>query len=218
MIKAVIFDVDGLLIDSEPLWREAEQKVFATVGIQLTDEMCKETMGIRSDEIITYWYKKYPWNNLTPKQVEENLLAEVRRLILDKGRIMPGVDYIFSFFRNKQLPMALASSSPYILIDAAIEKMHIAPDLQAKTSAQDEELGKPDPAVYLSAAKKLGIAPENCLAFEDSYNGFLAAHRAGMKTVVIPDPEFMGDPRFARADLVSDSLEEFTDEHLQVLN
>ena len=100
MIKAVIFDMDGVLIDSEPLWQEAEKNVFATVGIHLTTEMCFETMGMRTDEVVAYRYKKQKWHSKSQEEVADEIMDELEELIRQKGRAMPGVSHIFEFFKN----------------------------------------------------------------------------------------------------------------------
>ncbi|KAA3661197.1 MAG: hexitol phosphatase HxpB [Calditrichaeota bacterium] len=217
MIKAIIFDVDGLLIDSEPLWREAEQSVFADVGVQLTDEMCALTMGLRSDEVVDYWYQRNRWASPEPATVEQFLLEKVKSLVLEKGSALPGVDHILDFFQARNYAMGLASSSPVMLIEAVIEKLRIASYFSASASAENEVRGKPDPAVYLTAAKNLGIAPEHCLAFEDSGNGLRSARAAGMKTVAIPENLVALDAVFKMADLRLDSLAEFSEQHLEQL-
>jgi sugar-phosphatase len=86
MIEAIIFDMDGLLIDSEPLWQEAEQRVFATVGLNLTNEQTTETTGLRVDEVIDYWFVRFPWNeeNISKKQLDVNIVEEVKNLIREK--------------------------------------------------------------------------------------------------------------------------------------
>ncbi|MCA9734388.1 MAG: hexitol phosphatase HxpB [Deferribacteres bacterium] len=218
MIKAIIFDVDGLLINSEPLWREAEQLVFGEVGIPLTDEMCAQTMGLRSDEVVDYWYQRGPWNAPEPVVVERFLLEKVKSLVLEKGNALPGVDYILDFFKKRNYTIGLASSSPMMLIEAVIEKLQIAGYFSAFASAENEERGKPDPAVYLTAARNLGVAPELCLAFEDSGNGLMSAKTAGMKTVVVPEKLVAHEDVFELADIRLDSLADFNERHLERLS
>ena len=92
MIKAVIFDMDGMLIDSEPLWRRAEKSTLQGVGIQLTDQMCHEKhLGCELDEVISHWYGKFPWSRPDPEQIESRLLAAVGALMGAEGRLLDGV-------------------------------------------------------------------------------------------------------------------------------
>jgi sugar-phosphatase len=222
MIKAVIFDMDGLLLDSEPFWKEAEIKVFNKIGVPLTSEMCDTTVGIRVEEVTLHWHKIYNWDiNLTGNSIDEvsnRVIDEVVNLINKKAVPFDGVEYIIEFFKTRNIKTAIASSSSMKIINAAIEKFGIKNKFEVIHSAEFEEYGKPHPAVYLSTAKLLGELPGNCLAFEDSYNGLLAAKNAGMKTVVIPEKRFLNDSRFDIADLKLTLLKEFGIKHLEILN
>lgn len=111
MIKAVIFDMDGLLIDSEPLWQEAEMKIFADIGVPLTKDMAKKTMGLISDEVVSHWFSLYSWKTPTKKEVEERIIGKVIELINQRGASKNGVIKTLDFFKNKNIPMAIASSS-----------------------------------------------------------------------------------------------------------
>lgn len=207
-MKAAIFDLDGLLIDSEPLWRTAEQEIFATVGVVLDDALCGETMGLRTDEVVAHWFAQLPWSKPSPEEVERRLISRVRELILTRGEAMPGVAEVLQRVRQAGLRLGLASSSPPMLIEAALERMGLAEAFEVTCSALHETHGKPDPAVYLTTARRLNVAPSECLALEDSRAGVRAARAAGMKVVAVPAPEQRGDPVFQEADLVVDSLTE----------
>ncbi len=212
MIKAVIFDLDGLLIDSEPLWQEAEMLIFKQVGITLTPELCLQTKGLRIDEVVGYWDQKFPWANLAQLEVEELIVAKVIELINLKGQPLAGVDRAISFVKQKQVKIALASSSALKIIQAALRKLDLTDMFAEIYSAELETLGKPHPGVYLTTANKLGILPQECLALEDSLNGVLAAKAAQMKCIAIPEPLQYDNPQFAIADLMLKSLEEFNDQ------
>jgi sugar-phosphatase len=207
MPDAFIFDLDGLLIDSEPLWQEAEITVFATVGVALTRDMCRQTMGLRVDAAIAHWYARFPWEGPTPEQVKQAVLAEVRRLIVARGCILPGVRQALDLTRASGARLALASSSPLALIETAIQQLGIAPYFDVVHSAEFEAFGKPHPAVYLSAARLLGVDPHRCVALEDSINGVIAAKAAGMRCIAVPERSALEDRRFGVADLVLASLE-----------
>ena len=211
MIEAVIFDLDGLLIDSEPLWQEAEIVVFRQVNITLTSELCLQTKGLRIDEVVEYWYQKYPWTNLTKQKVEQLVVAKVIELIHLKGKPLAGVDYAISFVRQKQVKIALASSSALPIIRAALQRLNLTKVFTEIYSAESEVLGKPHPGVYLTTASKLKVAPQKCLALEDSLNGVLAAKAAQMKCIAIPEPAQRDRPQFAIADKILQSLEELND-------
>ncbi len=212
MIKAVIFDMDGLLIDSEPLWQEAEMLIFKQVNIMLTPELCLQTKGLRIDEVVDYWYQKYPWKNLSKQEVEEFIVAKVIELIHLKGEPLAGVDYAISFVKQKQVKIALASSSASKIIQAALQKLNLTDIFAEIYSAESEVLGKPHPGVYLTTANKLNVSPQECLALEDSLNGVLAAKAAQMKCIAIPEPLQYNNPQFAIADVILKSLEKFNDD------
>lgn len=215
MIQAIIFDMDGLLIDSEPLWQEAEIKVFRGVGVPITQEMTLQTVGLRTDEVAEHWYKQFPWDGPALLDVAQRVDETVIQLIKAKGMAREGVDQAVAACISQNLPMAIASSSPMELIDAVLEKLNLKDKMQVVHSAHDEEFGKPHPAVYISTAQELGIHPTHCLAFEDSANGVLAAKAARMKCIAIPEPEMRDDKRFGIADIILRSLNDFTAEMLR---
>lgn len=211
--------MDGLLADTEPLWRKAEKKVFKQVNINLTDEMTASTVGLKINEVVDHWFKLYPWNNGISKQkIVNDVLDELERLINEEGKEMEGADYIISYFKKTDLRMALASSSPVRMIKFILNKFKIEDCFETIHSGELEKCGKPDPAIYLTTCAKLGIKPEYCLAFEDSYYGLLSAKKAGMKAVCVPDPEFFNDAKYNIADIKLNSLLEFNEEHLKYLN
>ncbi|WP_063822253.1 hexitol phosphatase HxpB [Pleurocapsa sp. PCC 7319] len=218
MIKAVIFDMDGLLIDSEPLWQEAEIEIFKQINIMLTPELCLQTKGLRIDEVVDYWYQKLPWANLSPEKVEQLIVAKLIELIHTKGKPLKGVDYAVSFTRQKQVKIALASSSYSKIIQAALHKLNLINAFEEVYSAESEVLGKPHPGVYLTTANKLNVLPQECLAIEDSLNGVLAAKAAQMKCIAIPEPLEYDNPKFAITDVILKSLEEFNDDVWNKIN
>lgn len=210
MIEAVIFDLDGLLIDSEPLWQEAEILVFKQVNILLTSELCLQTKGLRIDEVVDYWYQRYPWTNFTKLEVEELIVNKVIELILSKGQPLPGVERAIAFVQSKDVKIALASSSAMRIIQAALQRLNLTEVFKEIYSAESEVLGKPHPGVYLTTAKKLDVTPQSCLALEDSLNGVLAAKAAQMKCIAIPEAIQLSNPKFAIADAALRSLKELS--------
>lgn len=215
MIKAVIFDMDGLLIDSEPLWKAAETEVFNSVGVPLTDKMALETTGLRTDEVVRYWHHRYPWDAPSIEEIRKKLDLKVLEEVKKHGNPMKGVSEIIAVCESLNLPMAIASSSSIAMIEAVVEKLGIGHKFEIIHSAQFETFGKPHPAVYISAAKKLGVDPEQCLAFEDSANGVLSAKSAKMHCIAVPEPEVRNDKRFGIADRVVNSLNDITSDIIQ---
>jgi sugar-phosphatase len=217
MFKAVIFDMDGLLVNSEPFWREAEKEVFAKVNIRLTDEMCFKTAGLRIDEVVAYWYNKFPWNDLQQEDIIAMIINKMNQLIEEKAEPMPGVYNILDYFTHKNLAMAIASASPMLLINTVVNKLNIRNYFCEICSAENEKYGKPHPDIYLRTAQKLNYQPGECLVFEDSFNGIIAAKAARMKVVAVPEAAIRGHLKFYAADMILNSLEEFNDDKFYAL-
>ena len=212
-IEAVIFDMDGLIIDSEPLWRKAEIQAFKDIGFQFTEEMCIQTMGMRIDEVVHYWWKKLKWEKPSEKDVINSIQSKMIDLIQKDGALLPGVLDALKLLKEKKIPIALASSSAMILIKAVVESLDIKDYFNVIHSAEKEPAGKPDPAVFLTAARMLEIEPKKCLVLEDSKAGMEAGLNANMKTIVIP--EFGTSPNWVvKANKKLNSMKEFNIELL----
>jgi sugar-phosphatase len=205
-IKAVIYDMDGLIIDSEPLWREAEKITFKSVGHIFTDDMCRETMGMRLTEVVQYWHDKLGWNGKSLEQVEEELLARVTQLIIEKGEALEGVESSLQYFKSKGYKIALASSSHKNLIKTVLKKLNITHYFEVINSAEQLTYGKPHPMLFINTAEDIGVKPTNCLVIEDSFHGLIAAKAALMKTIVVPDKENWDNPNYNIADFNLKSL------------
>lgn len=205
---AVIYDMDGLIIDSEPFWRQAEMKVFATVGLMLTEQDCIQTTGFRFDEVVEHWYHKKPWTGRTKQQIHDEVLDEMENAITHHAEAMNGVHSSLDFFKNKGMKMAVASSSAMRLIKATVKKLKIESYFDLLVSAEHETHGKPHPAVFLRTAEMLNVRAEKCLVLEDSFNGLLAAKAAKMKCAVVPYPQDYNNPKLIIADWKLKSLKE----------
>ena len=216
-LNTVLFDMDGLLIDSEPLWGEAANEVFIHYGIQLTVQQHQSTTGMRSKEFVQWWFSKYNIPLQNAPAADDAIVAAVIQKVLTKGKPMQGLAHIFNFFVERNFKIGIASSSNIQLIDVVIDKLGIRKYIQAISSAASLPYGKPHPQVYLNCADALQSHPLQCLCFEDSFTGLIAAKAARMKCIVVPAFHDSKDARFNAADLKIASLQNFNDLLLQTL-
>ena len=217
-LTTVIFDIDGLLVDSEPLWNEAAAEVFRLYGVNLTEEQYDTTTGLRTKEFLQWWFSFYGIDREELATAEKKIVQLVLDKIAKNGKIMRGVPYIFDFFTKKHFKIGLATSSPPALIELVVEMTGIKNYLHATSSADELLLGKPHPQVYLNCAESLGSQPVECICFEDSFNGMISAKAARMKCVVVPHASQLKDERWGAADLKISSLQNFGELHFQLFN
>lgn len=206
MIQAVIFDMDGLLLDSEDFWQQAEFSTFSALGVPLTLADTAKTLGWRCDYVVDYWYRQAPWTGPNQGEVADQIINQVITLIRQHGTLLPGARETLQLCQDLHLPVALATSSNHQMMLAALQHFDLLPYFQATCSAQYLPYAKPHPQVYLNAAAALGIAPEHCLALEDSVPGVIAAKAARMRCFAVPEHQHRQDPRYNIADRVLDSL------------
>jgi sugar-phosphatase len=219
-VAAVVLDMDGLLIDTEPIWRAATFSVLAALGVRLSDDDLLSTTGQPIEDLIPRWRRRAGSDGRRAQPGD----AEVADLITDQvvahvtaeGQPMPGVADAVALCTRLGLSLAIASSSPRRLIDAVCDRLGLG-GIQVRCSAADEANGKPAPDVYLAAARRLGVAPASCVAIEDSPNGIAAAKAAGMTCVAIPDPLLTADPGYRQADLILPSLTMLDERALRLL-
>ena len=216
-LATVIFDMDGLLIDSEPIWDEAATEIFMRYGIKLTAQQYATTTGLRTKEFISWWFSYFKIPLRDADLIEKEITEKVIELVLKKGKPMPGLSHIFNFFIERNFKIGLASSSPLNLINVAIDLLQIRNHLHAISSAASLQYGKPHPEVYLNCAKELNSAPAGCICFEDSFNGIIAAKAARMKCVVVPAASISKKLKWNAADLKISSLQNFNQLLLQSL-
>lgn len=213
--KAVIFDMDGLLVDSEPLWVRAEIEVFGEVGVALREEDCALTKGLRTDDVVGYWYTRRPWTSCSPLDVERRLVARVAELVRAEGRALPGVRSAIAAARSVTAKIALASSSPSPIIVAVLERLDLAGTFEVVQSAETEAYGKPHPGIFITTAKRLDLSPTDCVVLEDSLTGVIAAKAARARCIAVPFDHPEHDARFVVADAIVASLEHVTPELLR---
>ncbi len=216
-LRAVIFDMDGVLIDTEPVWRRVEIAVFGSLGVRITEAECRQTMGMRVAEVVEMWHRRRPWTGATVEEVTERILDGVIAHVRSDGVAIAGAVPAMATVRRAGLLCAVASSSPRRLIDAVLDRLGMAGDVDVICSAEDDAHGKPAPDIYLRTAAELGVSPAACLAIEDSVNGVLSARAAGMPCAVIPDGVTAADPTLEAATLRLDSLADLDDAGLDRL-
>lgn len=212
-VTAVILDMDGLLIDTEPVWRAAEATVFASLGIELSESDLLDSTGQTIAELVPVWRRRQLQRPAGPREgaepsddeIADRITDQVIEHVAEEGGPMPGVPEAIALFSKLGLRLAIASSSPRRLIDAVCERLGLT-EIEVRCSALDEVNGKPAPDVYLAAARALSVAPAMCLAIEDSAHGVAAAKSAGMRCLAVPDPLLAADPGFREADAVLPSL------------
>lgn len=209
--------MDGLLLDTEPLWGESMLRVAGAHNIPITADKFKETTGLRIYEVTDYWAHKYPWQGSTPQQVADDILDDIIALSKQKGTIMPGALQALELLNANGFKTGLASSSPMRMIDELLTHFNLKQYFQIITSADVVEMGKPHPAVFLHAAGSLNSNPLQCVVLEDSMNGLLAGKSARMKVIIVPDVLNFHKPEFVLADAKLTSLVEFDLELLKAI-
>lgn len=209
MIRTLLFDMDGLLVDSEPYWKLAEKEVFGAYGLQLDDELLRQVMGFRLSEVIEHWYRYQPWSNPDFSKTERDILDCMEAHLKQSAKALTGVEASLEHARRRGYRIGLASSSAMRLIETVVHQLGIAEYFNLLYSAEFEPYGKPHPGIFLTAAMQLQTDPLQCLVLEDSVNGVIAAKAARMTCVAVPEKEKLNDPRFSVADYTMESLELF---------
>ncbi len=205
-IKAVIFDMDGVLINSEPLWRRAMIKGFGENGLHLTEDDCRKTTGQRLIEVIHFWLKQSQMSPQLASKIEHDIVRDLIEMIQKEGSEMKGVKKLLDTCVEKKLKIGLATSSSVEILDAVLSKLQISKYFEAILSAQNLKYGKPHPEVFINCATILGIETQHCLVIEDSINGIIAAKAAQMRVIAVPDNEHKKVPQFVIADYVCHDL------------
>ena len=209
MIDAVVFDLDGVLIQSEEVWDDVRERFVRERGGRYDAEIQRAMMGMSSPE-----WSRYLHEHAGVPDEPDAINAEVVRRLLsayrDRLPLIPGaLDAVGRL--AERFPLGIASSSNRELIDAVLEAAGLAPLFAATVSSEEVAHGKPEPDVYLEAARRLGVAPERCAAVEDSHGGIRSAKNAGMRVVAIPNPSYPPDDEaLALADVTIGSLDELT--------
>jgi beta-phosphoglucomutase-like phosphatase (HAD superfamily) len=212
VIEAVVFDLDGVIVDSEQVWDDVREAYVHETGGAYGDQSARDMMGMSSPE-----WSRYMADTLgVPGTPEEINAAIVERMLARYGDAPPLIEGAVAAVRRiaAYVPLAIASSSNPELIDVVLRSSGLAADFVAAVSSQEVPRGKPSPDVYLEAARRLGADPVRCGAVEDSHNGIRSAKAAGMRVVAVPNPHYPPDDEaLALADVVVSSIGELQLEH-----
>jgi mannitol-1-/sugar-/sorbitol-6-/2-deoxyglucose-6-phosphatase len=214
-VLAAIFDMDGLLIDSEPLWDQAELDVFSSLGVDITRRHeLPDTLGLRIDQTVRMWFEALPWNGPDQAEVTQRIIARALALVEETRPLLPGVEQALQLCQQQGLKIALASASPLLMLERVLEMFDLRKYFDAIASAEALPYSKPHPQVYLDAAAKLGVDPLNCVTLEDSFNGMIATKAARMRSIVVPAQAYRDDARWALANVKLEDLTQLNAEHL----
>ena len=212
MIKAVIFDMDGVMIDSEPLWEKTEKTMMARKGLVYTPVYREKIVGLGQKDSAILLKNTFPINEDIDEIINQriSILLEIYDQELE---LVDGLIELLDSVSNSSLKVALASSSPIRVIKFVLDKFDLNKYFDPVVSGDMVEKGKPNPDIYLHTAELMGLNPEQCVVIEDSINGVISAKSAGMNCIAVPDKRL--DPEgFKPSDMILDKLE---DVDLQVL-
>lgn len=217
LVQAAIFDMDGLLIDSEPLWLQAEIDIFSSLGVDTTQrDKLPDTVGLRIDQVVSLWYETLPWEGPDQAEVAQRIIERALTLIDQQRPLLPGVRQALMLCRQQKLAVGLASASPLHMLEHVLAIFDLRHYFDVVVSAESLPYSKPHPQVYLNAASELNISPRHCVTLEDSVNGMIATKSARMRSIVIPEANAASDRRWSLADVQLTSLLQLKPEHLAI--
>jgi HAD superfamily hydrolase (TIGR01509 family) len=209
VIEAVVFDMDGVLIDSEPVWERVRREFVTARGGRWPDDAQDRMMGMSTAEWSAYMSEDFGIT-LTPSRIEDLVIAAMAAQYRAHLPLLPGAVAAVRAL-SPRWRLAVASSAPKSLIEAVLDASGLRPAFAAAVSSEEVPRGKPAPDVYLEAAKRLGVPPTSCAAIEDSSNGLRSAAAAGLTVIAVPRPEYPpAAEALDQARLVLDSLDELT--------
>ena len=202
--RAVIFDMDGLLLDTETLWHAAEQELFARHGSTFTRADQMQVIGTSFDITARYFAERLGWPLERGAELVDEMIALMHDHVRRQVDARPGARELITELRRLGVPLALASNSPRFLVDDALATAELADAFDVIVTSDDVERPKPAPDIYRLACERLGVAPSHALALEDSASGVTAAKEAGLDCIAVP---MFTETDVSAADRVVDSLE-----------
>jgi HAD superfamily hydrolase (TIGR01509 family) len=205
-LQAVLWDMDGTLLDSEPVWARAQIDLLTSLGAIWTVEDCVNLVGSDLSDALLAWMARIPEGAIEPEELAERIYGEVVSSLKEEVEFRPGAVELLQALKAEGIPCALVSASYRVMIDAVLA--HLPPDLYDVVVAGDEvNHGKPHPEPYLTAARELGVDPADCIVIEDSPGGTASGTAAGAFVIAVPQWVMIPD---APRRLVVESLEPFT--------
>ncbi|XRQ09722.1 HAD family hydrolase [Actinomadura welshii] len=215
--QAIVFDLDGVLIDSEPLWEEVRRAYIAEHGGRWLPDTQDRLMGMSTDEWAAYLATDLI-DGVTAEQVAYEVIDRMLQRYEDGLPLLPGAEAAVRRLAGHR-PLGLASSSPRALIDLVLGKLGVDALFRATVSTEEVDRGKPEPDGYLAVAAQLDVPAEACVAIEDSSNGIRSAHAAGMTVIAIPRPAHPAAPdALDLAAHVARDLDEVTPDLVEVIH
>jgi HAD superfamily hydrolase (TIGR01509 family) len=212
-IEAVVFDLDGVLIDSEPVWEQVRRGLVAERGGHWTSDAQTKLMGMSTPEWARYLSEDLGVG-LPPGEVASIVVDRMSASYREHLPLLPGAVEAVRRLAARW-PLGLASSAPAALIETVLQAAGLPPEFQVTMSTEQVPRGKPAPDIYLAVTERLGVTPASCAAVEDSSNGLRSAAAAGLRVIAIPRPQYPPDPdALARTSLVLPNLDELTPEAL----
>lgn len=218
MIKAVIYDLDDLMVDSNALHKKAHRQVFEQYNINpdhISDELKSKFIGMRIIDILKIIVEEFKLT-VDPNEIKRQREKIFLRLVEDELTIMPGLIESLTFFKNHRFKIALASSGTKIYIETVLAKFNLKRFFDAVVSGDDVTKGKPDPETFLAAAAKLELAPAECLVLEDATNGILAAKAGGCRCFAVRNNK-TAKQDLTKADRILNSLLEINSQMIDSL-
>jgi HAD superfamily hydrolase (TIGR01509 family) len=216
-VEAVIFDLDGVLIDSEQVWKDARRRYVLEQGGRWDDRAQQDMMGMSSPEWSRYVRDQLAVDR-TPDEISSDVAQRLAALYRERLPLEPGAREVVGHLASRW-HLGLASSSNRELIDLVLELSNLAADFEATVASEEVERGKPAPDVYLEAARRLGAEPQGCVAIEDSHNGILSAAAARMRVIAVPNRAFPpGREALDKAARILASLQELTPRLIESLD
>lgn len=218
VIENIIFDMDGIIIDSEQFWRKADISAFAKVGIEISPEEAQKAAGLRIDDLVYHRQMSYGFSDEIAKNLIRDIFDNAKSMINESGQAKPGVYQAIETFLKYDLTLALASSTPLSIIQLVLKKLNLDKDIfQVICSGEHEKYAKPHPAIYLTAMEQLKTSPFHCAAIEDSLNGVIAVKAAKIYCIAVPDPWHNHAKGYHIANEIIPSLEKIDKSFIEVL-